>query len=71
MIWWAIGGFWAGFICGMFAMCIFAAGIDPTQNRVDGGKPKGAKVDPSVISVTCQHTICRVCCHSACHSFAR
>ncbi len=32
MIWWVIGGYWAGFLRGMLAMSIFVAGINPTGN---------------------------------------
>jgi len=34
MLWWVIGGFWAGFLCGVFAMSMFVSGNKSYPNRV-------------------------------------
>jgi hypothetical protein len=35
MIWWLIGAFWVGFLCGMFTMCMFVATRDrPYMDKV-------------------------------------
>jgi hypothetical protein len=54
MIWWLIGGFWIGFLCGMFAMCIFIARKSAYMDMVaeEDERPAG---DPPKVSVT-SHT---------------
>jgi|GEM_PF-2088384 hypothetical protein len=51
MIWWLIGVFWVGLLCGIFAMCIFIAGNKPYADRAmeENERPLG---HPSKISVT-------------------
>ena len=54
MIWWVIGGFWAGFLCGICAMSMFIAANKSYPNRVieENERLRG---HPSKISVT-SHT---------------
>jgi hypothetical protein len=51
MIWLLIGGFWVGFLCGMFTMCMFVTRNRPSLDRVteESESPPG---DPPTISVT-------------------